>query len=104
MWMLTTRVLFAGLAPDNPHAYLGKLMVVWKSFVRQPDWEMDVIALRVFPPSMTGEVMIWCNELHYNSIHIWNQLTKTLLAKLFTMSKKYKLNNFIATIKPMMLL
>ena len=34
-----------------------------KSFVGRPDLDLDVIGLRVFPLSLTGEAYIWFTEL-----------------------------------------
>ena len=45
-----------------------------KSSVGMSDLVLDVIELRVFPLSLTGEADIWFTELPYNSIFTWNQL------------------------------
>ena len=62
--------------------------------------ELDVIGLRVFPLSLTGEAAIWFTELPYNSIFTWNQLRDVFLARYYPVSKKlnYKdrVNNFVA--------
>ncbi|XP_049359162.1 uncharacterized protein LOC125823824 [Solanum verrucosum] len=61
---------------------------------------MNVIGLRVFPLSLTGDVVLLFSELPYNSIHTWNQLHKVFMANYFPLSKKLnhkdKLNNFVA--------
>ncbi|KAK4706895.1 hypothetical protein R3W88_033538 [Solanum pinnatisectum] len=61
---------------------------------------MNVIGLRVFPLSLTGDAAVWFTELTYNSIYTWDQLTDVFLEKYFPMSKKLnhkdKINNFIA--------
>lgn len=66
----------------------------------QPDLDMDVIGMRFFPLSLTGEDVVWFTELPYNSIYTWNQLTKVFMENYFSMSKelshKDKLNNFVA--------
>ncbi|XP_015162482.1 uncharacterized protein [Solanum tuberosum] len=98
--MLTARGLFAGLASEDPHAHVTNLRSVFKSCVGRPDLDMDVIGLRVFPISLTGDAAVWFNELPYNSIYTWEQLTDAFLARLFPVSKKMnhtdKLNNFVA--------
>ena len=43
---------------------------------------LDVIGLRVFPLSLTGEAAIWFTELPYNSIFTWNQLRDVFLGTL----------------------
>ncbi|WMV38113.1 hypothetical protein MTR67_031498 [Solanum verrucosum] len=100
MQMLTARGSFSGMASDDPHGHMAKLSSVCKSFVGRPNLDMDVIGLRVFPLSLTGDDDVWFTELPYNSIHTWDQLYKVFMAKYFPVSKKQnhkdKLNNFVA--------
>ena len=62
--------------------------------------DLDVIGLRVFPLSLTGEAAIWFTELPYNSIFTWNQLIDVFLARYYAVSKKLnhndKVNNSLA--------
>ena len=62
--------------------------------------DLDVIGLRVFPLSRTGEAAIWFTELPYNSIFTWNQLRHVFLARYYPVSKKLnhndRVNNFVA--------
>ena len=61
--------------------------------------DLDVIGLRVFPLSQTGEAAIWFTELPYNSIFTWNQLRDVFLAHYYPISKKLNnkdiVNNFV---------
>lgn len=70
-----------------------------KSFVGRPDLDLDVIGLRVFPLSLTGEAAIWFTELLYNSIFTCNQLRDVFLARYYPVSKKLnhkdRMNNFV---------
>ena len=68
MQMLTARGWFSGLPSEYPHAYIAKVKAVCKSCVGRPNLDLDVIGLRVFPLSLTGEAAIWFTELPYNSI------------------------------------
>ena len=72
MQMLTTRGLFSALPSEDPHAHIAKVRAVCKSCVGRPDLDLDVIGLRVFPFSLTGEAAIWFTECPYNSIFTWN--------------------------------
>ena len=72
MQMLTARGLFSGLPSEDPHAHIDKVRAVCKSCVGRPDLNLDIIGLRVFPLSLTGEAAIWFTELPYNSIFTWN--------------------------------
>ena len=62
--------------------------------------DLDVIGLRVFPLSMTGEAAIWFTEHRYKSIFTWNQLRDVFLARYYPVSKKLNhkdgVNNFVA--------
>ena len=58
MQMLTARGLFLGLPSEDPHAHIAKLRSVCRSCVGSPDIDMDIIGLRVFPLSLTGEAAI----------------------------------------------
>ena len=62
--------------------------------------DLDVIGLRVFPLSLTGQAVIWFSELPYNSIFTWNQLRDIFLARYCPVSKKLnhkdRVNNFVA--------
>ena len=69
--MLTARVLFMGLPSEDPHAHISKLWSVCKSYVGSPDLDMDVIGLRVFPLSLTGDAPIWFTEFPHNSTYTW---------------------------------
>ena len=79
MHMLTARGLFSGLPSEDPHAHIAKVRAVCKSCVGMLDLDLDVIRLRVFPLSLTGEAAIWFTELPYNSIFTWNQLSDVSL-------------------------
>ena len=62
--------------------------------------DLDVIGLRVFPLSLTGEASIWFNELPYNSIFTWDQLRDVSLELYYPVSKKLnhkdRVNNIVA--------
>ena len=87
MQMLTTRGLFSRLPSEDPHAYIAKVRAVCKSCVGRPDLDLDLIGLRVFPLSLTGEVANWFTELPYNSIFTSNQLRDVFLARYYPFSK-----------------
>ena len=72
MQILTARGLFSGLPSEDPHAHIDKVRAVCKSCVERPDFDLDVIGLRVFPLSLMGEAAIWFTELPYNLIFHWN--------------------------------
>ena len=63
MQMLTAGGLFLGLPYKDPHAHITMIGLVRKSCVGRQDLDMDVIGLRVFPLSLTGEAAIWVTEL-----------------------------------------
>ena len=86
--MLTTRGLFSRLTSEDPHAHIAKVRAVCKSCVEWPDLDLNVIGLRVFPLSLTGEAAIWFTELPYNSIFTWNKLKDVFLARYYPVSKK----------------
>ena len=63
MQMLTSRGLFSGLPSEDPHAHIAKVRAVCKSCIGRPDLDLDVIRLRVFPLSLTGEATILFTKL-----------------------------------------
>ncbi|XP_069143439.1 uncharacterized protein [Solanum lycopersicum] len=52
-----------GLPSKDPHAHIAKVQAVSKSCLGKPDLDLDVIGLRVFPLSLTGEAAMWFTEL-----------------------------------------
>ena len=62
--------------------------------------DLDIIGLRVFTLSLTGEAAIWFTELPYNIIFTWNQLRDVFLARYYPVSKKLnhkdRVNNLVA--------
>ncbi|TMW96088.1 hypothetical protein EJD97_007942, partial [Solanum chilense] len=55
MQMLTARGLFSWIPFEDPHDHIAKLRLLCKSYVGRPGLYMNVIVLRVFPLSLTGE-------------------------------------------------
>ena len=100
MQMLTARGLFSGLPSEDAHAHIAKVRAVCKSCAGRPDLDLDVIGLRVFLLSLTGEAAMLFTELPYNSIFTWNQLRDVFLARFYPVSKKLnhkdRVNNFVA--------
>lgn len=80
--------------------HITKQNYVFKSCIGRPYWDMNLIGLRVISLSLIGYVVISFNEIPYNSIYTWDQLTDAFLVRLFPMSKnlnkKDKLNSFAA--------
>ena len=97
MQILTSRGLFSGLRSEDPHAHITKVRSVCKYCVGRPVLNMDIIGLRVFPLSLTGEDTFVFTKLPYNSIYISIQLRDVLLVCYYPMSKKVnhkdRLNN-----------
>ena len=54
----TARGLFLGIPLEDTHTHIAKLGFVCKSCVRRPDLDINVIGLRVFPLSLTGDAAI----------------------------------------------
>ena len=95
MQIFTAIGFFSELPSEDPHAHIAKVRAVCKSCVGRPDLDLDVIGLRVFPLSLTGEGTIWFTELLYNSILTWNQLRDVFLARYYPISKKLNHKNIV---------
>ena len=71
-----------------------------KSCVGRPDFDLDVIGLRVFPLSLTREATMWFTKLPYNSIFTWNPLRDVIFERYYPVCKKLnnkdRVNNFVA--------
>ena len=87
MQKLTARGLCSGLPSKDPHAHIVKVRAVCKICVWRPHLDLDIVGLRVFPLSLTGEAAIWFTELPYNSIFTWIQLRDVFLARYYPVSK-----------------
>ena len=100
MQMLTASGLFSGIPSDDPHDHISKVRAVCKICVGRPDLNMDVIELRIFHLSLTGEATIWFTELPYNSIFTWNQLRDAFLVHYYPvfnkLNHKDRVNKFVA--------
>ena len=60
--------------------------------------DLDVIGLKVFPLSLTGEATIWFTQLPYNSIFTWNKLSDIFLECYYLVSKKLNHNDIVNNI------
>ena len=87
MQMLTARGFLLGLPYEDPHAHIANLRLVCNNCVGRQDLDMYVIALTVFPLSLTREAMIWFTDLSYNLIYTWDQLRDVFLAWYYPVSK-----------------
>ena len=71
-----------------------------KSYVERSDLDLDVIGLRVFPLSLTGEAAIWFTDSCTTQFSLRDQLRDVFLARYYPVSKKLnhkdKVNNFVA--------
>ena len=78
---------------------IANVRAVCRSCVGRPDLDLDVIGLRVFPLSLTGEAAIWFTKLSYNSIFTCNQLRDVFLARYYPVTKKLnhkdRVHNFV---------
>ena len=68
MQILSAGDLFSGLPSEDPHAHIDKMRLVCKSCVGSPDFDMNVIKLRVFPVLLMGEAAICKIKNLYNPI------------------------------------
>ena len=64
MQMLSARSLFSRLHSEDPHAHIAKVRAMSKSCVGRTDLDLDVIGLRVFPLSLTGEAAMLFMSSH----------------------------------------
>lgn len=70
MQMLRTTGLVFGMASKVPHGHMDKLRSVCKSCVGRPELDMNVIGLRVFPLSLTGDAAVFFFEISQVDSHI----------------------------------
>ena len=100
MHMLTARGFFAGLPSEDPHAHIAKLRSLWKSCVGRLDMDNNIIGLRVFPLSLTRDVVICFIKIPFILIYTWYQLRDVFLKRYYPVSikvnHKYKVINFVA--------
>ncbi|PHT45387.1 hypothetical protein CQW23_14545 [Capsicum baccatum] len=95
--LLQLKGLFGGLAVDDSNMDLVNFISTCKSF-DNPGVGQNVIRLRLFPLSLSGEATLWLNGLTPDSITNWRQLKDVFLERFFPPSKRAQLrdeiNNF----------
>lgn len=81
--LLNLKGLFGGLPGDDPNMHLVNFITICKSFnnsgVRQ-----NVIRLRLFPLSLSGEATMWLNTLTPDSLTHWRELKEEILEWFFS--------------------
>ncbi|PHT42905.1 hypothetical protein CQW23_16930 [Capsicum baccatum] len=85
--LLQLKVLFGGLAGDDPNMLLINFISTCKSF-DNPGVGQNVIRLHLFPLSLSGEETLWLNGLTPDSITNLRQLRDAFLERFFSLSKR----------------
>lgn len=92
--MLRTTGLVFGMASKVPHGHMDKLRSVCKSCVGRPELDMNVIGLRVFPLSLTGDAAVFFFEISQVDSHIW-PITQGVCENVFFVVQEAKLEGQI---------
>lgn len=92
------RGTFGGLDHMNPHEHLQNFVDIHVIFLFN-NISQDLIWLRLFPFSLTGEATRWLAELPNDTITSWKELTDAFLERFFPPSRMFKLRDNIQNFK-----
>ncbi|KAJ8767027.1 hypothetical protein K2173_012538 [Erythroxylum novogranatense] len=87
---------FGGSPVEDPNMHLTIFLEVCDT-LKMNGVTSDAIRLRLFPFSLRDKARAWLHSLPAGSITIWEQLSRSFLAKYFPPSKTTNLRNQIST-------
>ncbi|GJT34707.1 reverse transcriptase domain-containing protein [Tanacetum coccineum] len=85
---------FDGRIRSDPHRHVAGFLEISNLFQYGKNQE-EVVMLRTFPFSLSGETKTWLNELNKGTITPWNELREALISQYFSPAKFKRLLNEI---------
>ncbi|GKD76435.1 hypothetical protein Tco_1339056 [Tanacetum coccineum] len=76
---LITGNQFDGKTRTNPHKHIHEFLKICDMF-KYRDTKNEVVRLMMFPPSLTGEVKTWLDELNEGTIEMWDELQTAFIS------------------------
>ena len=80
---------FHGLEVKNPHEHLNNFLQCCQT-VKSGIQNAEYVSLALFPFSLRDKAKVWFNSLPTGSIHTWEQMSRTFLAKYFPVRRTAK--------------
>ncbi|GJZ54797.1 reverse transcriptase domain-containing protein [Tanacetum coccineum] len=73
---------FDGKTRTDPHKHIHEFLEICDMF-KYRDTKNEVVRLMTFPPSLTGEVKTWLDELNEGTIKMWDELQTAFISRSF---------------------
>ncbi|GKC51290.1 reverse transcriptase domain-containing protein, partial [Tanacetum coccineum] len=85
---------FDGRIWSDPHRHVANFVEISNLF-QYGENQKEVVMLRTFPVSLSGEAKTWMNELDEGTITSWNELREAFISRYFSPAKLKRLLNNI---------
>lgn len=85
---------FDGRIRSDPHRHIANFLEINNLFHYGENQE-EVVKLKTFPSSLSGEAKIWLNELNEGTITTWEEMREAFVSRYFSPAKFKRLLNDI---------
>ncbi|GJW02211.1 reverse transcriptase domain-containing protein [Tanacetum coccineum] len=83
---------FDGRIRSDAHRYVANFLKI-SNLIQYGENQEEVVMLRTFPFSLSGEAKTWLNELDEGTITTWNEMREAFIRRYFSLAKFKRLLN-----------